>query len=103
MRFRQVIAEDHPTLIGFDEAAWVRHLDYGKRKISQALETFRRIRGENYELLKSLPETTFSRTGNHSARGPVTLLEMLRGYAEHAENHVKQIMAARQAYKQSKK
>lgn len=102
MRFRQVIAEDNPTLIGFDEAAWAEKLDYRKRKISVALETFRRIRGENYELLKSLPEEAFVRQGTHSERGPLSLLDLLEIYAAHAENHVRQIMAARQAYKQAR-
>jgi len=102
MRFRQVIAEDNPTMMGFDGVAWSERLDYRTRKISVALETFRRIRGENYELLKTLPPETFERKGTHSERGPVSLLELLRIYAEHAENHVRQIMAARQAYKQAK-
>ena len=102
MRLRQVIAEDNPTMIGFDGQAWAEKLDYRTRKISQALETFRRVRSENYELLKSLPPEAFSRSGTHSERGRVTLLDLLKIYAEHAENHVRQIMAARQAYKQSK-
>jgi hypothetical protein len=32
------------------------NLDYSKRKASPVIETFRRIRGENYDLLKDLPE-----------------------------------------------
>lgn len=101
-RLRRIIAEDNPRIEAWDEAAWAEKLDYRKRKISQALETFRRIRGENYELLKGLDEAMFQRTGVHSERGTLTLLDMVRTYAEHAENHVKQIMAARQAYKQTK-
>ena len=54
-RFRQVIAEDNPTLIAFDQEAWARRLDYARRKPKQSLETFRRMRAENYELLKALP------------------------------------------------
>lgn len=102
MRFRQVIAEENPTLMVYDEAAWAEKLDYRKRKISVALETFRRIRAENYELLNSLDPAVFERAGTHSARGRVTLFDLLKTYAEHAEGHVRQIMAARQAYKQSK-
>src|SRR2546425_3041714 len=72
-RMRQVIAEDNPTLIAFDQDAWARNLDYSRRKPKQSLETFRRIRAENYELLKELPESAFERTGNHSEDGPMTL------------------------------
>jgi Rad3-related DNA helicase len=101
-RIRRVIAEDNPTLIGFDQDAWATRLDYSRRKLSQAVETFRRIRGENYELLKSQPEESWSRTGNHNESGQLTLLQLLRGYAEHAESHAKQIQTVRQLYKQSK-
>src|SRR5438552_3759836 len=45
MRFRKVIAEENPTLEAFDQDAWGRNLDYGRRKTSQTLESFRRIRG----------------------------------------------------------
>ena len=103
MRLRQVIAEDNPTLQWFDEQAWAEKLDYNKRKLSQALETFRRLRGENYELLKDLPEDTYSRTGNHSQRGPVTLLDLLKTYTEHAENHAVQLRDVRTAYKEFRK
>ena len=100
MWFRQVIAEDNPALQGWDQEAWAKHLDYDKRKISQAIETFRRLRGENYELLKDLPETAFARIGTHRALGAVSLLDLLRGYAEHVEGHVKQIQSVRAAFKE---
>src|SRR5215813_6775934 len=50
-RMRQVIAEDGPTLIAFDQDKWAANLDYNRRKPKHSLETFRRIRAENYELL----------------------------------------------------
>ncbi len=65
VRLRQVISEDHPTLVPFDQNAWAERTDYSKRNPSQALETMRRLRADNYELLKDLPPETFSRTGNH--------------------------------------
>jgi hypothetical protein len=102
MRLRQVIAEDEPKLEAFDQEAWVTNLDYSRRKPSQSLETFRRIRAENYELLKELPEDTFSRIGNHSERGRMTLLQLVRGYAEHAENHATQLRARRGEFKAAK-
>jgi hypothetical protein len=101
-RFRRVIAEDNPTLIGYDQNAWAKNLDYDRRKFSQALESFRRMRNENYELLKDLPEETWQRTGNHNERGVVTLLQFLELYANHSESHARQIQSVREAFKQSK-
>lgn len=102
MRFRQLVAEEHPVMPAWDQEAWAAKLDYEKRKISQALELFRVLRSANYELLKDLPEDVYSRTGTHTTRGELSLLQMLRMYAEHVENHVKQLQAARAAYKEHK-
>jgi hypothetical protein len=98
-RFRQVIAEDNPTLTAFDQNAWARNLDYARRKPKQSLETFRRIRAENYDLLKGLPETAFERAGNHTENGPMTLLRLLDGYAGHAETHARQLQEIREEFK----
>jgi hypothetical protein len=101
-RFRQVIAEENPTLVAYDQDLWARNLDYARRKPKQSLETFRRIRGENYELLKGIPDTAYERSGNHTERGPVTLRSMVEGYASHAEGHVPQIQAIREQFKQAR-
>ena len=101
-RFRQVIAEDNPALGAFDQDAWARNLDYARKQPKQSLESFRRARAENYELLKSLPESAFERTGVHAERGPLTLRQLLEGYAEHAESHARQMQAIREEFKKAK-
>src|SRR6266404_5682055 len=99
MRFRLIAAEDQPTMSAWNQEAWANRLDYEKRKISQALDIFRTLRFANYELLKDLPEDAFQRTGTHVERGPLSLQQLLKLYAEHTENHVKQIQSVRAAYK----
>ena len=101
-RFRQVIAEKNPTIVAFDQDAWAQNLDYARRKPKQSLETFRRVRAENYELLKELPESAYARAGNHTERGPLTLLQIVEGAAQHAESHARQMQEIREAYKQVK-
>ena len=101
-RFRQVIAEDNPSLGAFDQDAWVQNLDYARRLPKQSLETFRRVRAENYELLKPLPENAFERTGVHSERGRLSLRELLEGYAGHAESHARQLQTIRDEYRRIK-
>lgn len=102
VRFRRIIAEDNPTLIGYNQDDWAAKLDYHRRKTTQALETFRHLRAVNYELLQGLPEEVFARQGTHTQRGPVTLLEMLRIYTRHPEKHAEQIRAVRQQYREMK-
>lgn len=99
MRFRQIIAEDNPPLPKTDQDLWAEKLDYHKRKYSNSLEMFRRVRAETYELLKDLPQETFARTGVHQVKGEITLLDLLRIYAGHAEKHALQIRRVRDAYK----
>ena len=101
-RFRQVIAEDNPPLGAFDQDAWAKNLDYARKQPKQSLESFRRVRAENYELLKSLPESAFERTGVHAERGPLTLRQLLEGYAEHVESHARQMQAIREEFKKAK-
>jgi DinB family protein len=102
-RFRQILAEENPTIIAFDQDKWTANLDYARRKPKQSLETFRRLRAENYELLKELPPAAFDRTGKHSERGALSVLSLLEGMAEHAESHARQLQALREAFKARKK
>jgi len=101
-RMRAVIAEDNPTLTGYDQNLWTQNLDYAHRKPKQSLESFRRQRADNYELLKHVPENAFSRTGNHSERGRLTLLELVETGAQHVENHARQMQGVREEYKKAK-
>jgi hypothetical protein len=102
MRFRQIIAEQRPVLQAFDQEAWAEKLDYARQKPSHAIETFRRLRGLNYDLLKDLPEEAFARVGVHSERGPLSLADVLAGYTAHAEQHTAQLRAVRAAYKEAR-
>lgn len=101
-RFRRTIAEDNPAIIGFDQDAWAKNLDYNRRKVSASIESFRRLRQETYEILKDLPESAYARKATHNERGEMTLLDLLRTYAQHVESHAKQIQGVRQEYKQSR-
>jgi hypothetical protein len=97
-RFRRVIAEDNPTLVGYDEKLWSEKLDYRRRNPLEDLEVFRRVRAMNWRLLDPLPGAAFERAGVHSERGRVTLLDLLQTYAEHAEAHARQIRANREQF-----
>jgi hypothetical protein len=101
-RCRQMLAEENPTLIAYDQEAWAKNLDYARRKPKQSLESFRRMRAENYELLKDQPEAAFARVGNHTERGSLTLRGYLELLAQHAESHARQMQAVREEYKKAK-
>ncbi len=99
-RIRRVIAEDNPTLVAYDQNAWAARLGYERRRTAEALEFFRRLRAENYQLLSSLPEECFQRWGTHTERGRITLLELVASDVEHVEKHARQIQAVRAAWRE---
>ena len=101
-RLRLVIAQDNPTLTAFDGNAWAKNLDYARRKPAQSLDSFRRVRAENYELLKELPESAFERRGSHAEDGPLTLRTLLHSSADHAESHARGLQSIRAEYKKAK-
>jgi hypothetical protein len=102
MRFRRVIAEENPKLGAYDQDAWANNLDYARRQPKQSLESFRRVRAENYELLKPLPESVFERTGVHEERGELSLRQLVDIHADHAETHARQMQSIREEYKKAK-
>lgn len=101
-RFRQMLAEDNPPLMPFDQEKWAWNLDYARRKPKQSLETLRRLRAESYELLKETPAAAFDRTGNHAKDGPLTVLQLLERLTNHVEKHAQQVQAIRDEYKRVK-
>jgi hypothetical protein len=101
-RCRQIAAEENPTLIAFDQELWARNLNYAGRKLKQSLEAFRRLRAENCELLRSLPESAFERAGTHSEAGRMTLLALVERNVQHTESHARQLQGVREEYKKAK-
>ena len=96
VRFRRMLAEENPTILGYDQDAWAKELGYEKRDPARSLSTFRLLRQENYELLKDVPPAALQRTSTHSERGVMTLGQWLEIYARHAEKHSNQIRQLRE-------
>jgi hypothetical protein len=98
-RLRRTVAEPNPTLIWYDQDAWAANLNYPKRKPSESLDLLRRLRADNYELVKDLPDAAFDRTATHSQRGTLTLAELVELNAAHVEAHARQIREVRDRFK----
>ena len=99
MRMRQIIAEDKPFLVPFDQDAWAANLDYGQADAFDSLARFRSLRDDTASLLESLPGAAFDRVGVHPDRGTKSLLEWVELFAGHVERHADQIRSLRAAAK----
>lgn len=96
-RMKRVAAMDLPLLIGYDQDAFIRTLHYDAVDVRQAAETFRLNRLTTGAMLRGLPDEAGARAGIHSERGKVTLLEFLKGYADHLDHHLKFLYEKRRA------
>jgi uncharacterized damage-inducible protein DinB len=88
-RMKRVIAEENPTLIGYDESAFARSLFYEALDAGLAADVFAKNRRLTSEILRRLPEEAFDRFGAHSERGRVTLTQLVQGMVDHLEHHLR--------------
>ncbi len=62
IRCRRLIAEPGKPLMAYDENGWASALGYAGRSVEGALELFRILRQQTYDLIKTLPESAWANT-----------------------------------------
>jgi hypothetical protein len=93
-RLRRLLADDDPVIAGYDEPVWAKRLHYD-RAIEPSIAVMRAVREASVQLLESIDEQEWSRTGIHTESGLYSLEGWLRIYASHPHDHAEQIRAAR--------
>jgi hypothetical protein len=89
-RMKRVAAEDSPpSLIGYDETAFAKHLYYESLDTAMACELFRLNRLMTATILRKLPDEAFARVGMHNERGRETLADLVGIYVDHLDHHMK--------------
>ncbi len=94
IRLRRLIAEDRPTIQGYDQEDFARRLYYN-RPIQASLDAFRLARETTAQILERMTEAEWAREGTHSESGRYTVERWLEIYADHAHNHADQVRRAR--------
>jgi hypothetical protein len=100
-RLRMVLAQDRPTLIGYDQDRWAERLRYDQAPVEGALEALRVLRLSNLNLLDGLSPAELDRVGVHAERGEESVALMIRLYAGHDLLHLAQLARIRQAIRAS--
>jgi hypothetical protein len=95
IRLRRLIAEDNPTIQGYDEELYSRVLYYDRRPIEPSLAALKAARDSTATILEHLTEDEWARPGTHSESGPYGVETWLEIYAAHAHDHAAQITRAR--------
>jgi len=88
-RIKRVIAEEQPTLIGYDENCFAKSLEYDHRDLKLGAELFRLNRLDTAAILNRLAAAAFARTGKHNERGVMTLGDLVAGAVKHLEHHLR--------------
>jgi uncharacterized damage-inducible protein DinB len=92
-RLRSVLAQNGTTIQAFDQNAWAGAFNYQQQDALASLETFRVLRASSLALLASIPKELWENYGTHSERGKETVAHIVRMYAAHDLNHLRQVEA----------
>lgn len=98
MRLRQMIAEDRPLMVMFDQDLWANALRYSECDPFDSAKKFRVLRNDMSAILDPLPGAAFERVGLHPERGAGTLGEWVTRFGIHVEKHAGQIRVARERW-----
>lgn len=87
-RMKRIIAEDRPTLLGYNETRYGERLFYDQLDVELACDLFAKNRRMTYEILRRLPDAAFERTGCHNEAGEKTLAQFVKTYVGHLRHHL---------------
>ena len=93
-RYRWILAEDKPPLVGYDQALWVSGLAHGADDPELLLELFETLRRSNLDLWARRPVEDRARVGLHLERGPESYEMTFRLAAGHDRVHLGQARRA---------
>jgi DinB family protein len=101
-RYRWIIAEPEPAIVGYDQALWVANLRHGDDEPGDLLELFENLRRSNLALWEGFGATHGDRIGLHSERGPESYDLTFRLAAGHDRIHLAQARRALEAVRLSR-
>ena len=90
-RLRSILGAPGTPIQAYDQDAWAKEGNYGKRDARKSLEQFRVLREMNLALVKSLTPEQRTRFGMHAERGEESIDRLVLMMAGHDINHTEQI------------
>jgi hypothetical protein len=90
-RLRLILSQNGTPIQAFDQDVWADTFNYIRRDPKASLETFRVLRQHNLAVLKSVPKSLWENYGMHEERGRETIAHIVRMFAGHDLNHLRQV------------
>jgi hypothetical protein len=94
-RIKRMVAEENPSLIGYDENKFVQNLFYDEQDAEIAVQLVDLNRKQFARVLRKLPDAALQRKGTHNERGVQTAGKYIQFTIEHLDHHLKFIHAKR--------
>ncbi|MBI3680382.1 MAG: putative metal-dependent hydrolase [Acidobacteria bacterium] len=95
IRSKFALAENHPTILAYDEKVWASFEDAARAPIEPSLALIRNLHQRWVRWLRSLGEADFARTLYHPENGDMSLDGIAALYAWHGRHHTAQITGLR--------
>ena len=92
-RLRSILAVDNVPLQAFDQDLWSSAFRYAEADPDESLDTFDINRRATLSLLRRVDPARLEHAGQHQERGRESIAHLVRLYAGHDLNHLKQIEA----------
>jgi hypothetical protein len=93
-RYRFIVAQDEPPLVGYDQALWVERLDHEHDDPEALLGVFASLRAANVAMWRRSTPVQRARVGIHAERGPESYDLSFRMIAGHDRVHLAQARRA---------
>lgn len=90
-RFRAALAQNAVPFQAYDQNVWADAFRYAEADPAEALELFDVLRRSTVSLLGRVDPSRFDHYGMHAERGRESVAHLMRLYAGHDRNHLRQI------------
>jgi hypothetical protein len=90
-RVRYLLAEENPTITGYDPDNWAATFNYLDHPLDAAMATVEAVRANTVPILHRASDADWQRAGSHTESGRYTAEDWLRIYAAHCHEHAEQV------------
>ena len=91
VRYSNLLSEDIPDIVPFDEAKFPAGLHYELRSVANSLAAFKATNDLNYEILSNTVKEDWNRTAFHPESGLVSLIDLVTLCGNHIGVHINQL------------
>lgn len=96
-RLYMMSTQTDPVLEPYDPDAFARDHAYLDRNIDEMLGEMREFRADTVQLLTSLVNWNWARTGRHLEDGRVSIRQLVEHMIDHEQEHLRDLIALREA------